>query len=336
VICEHQIIGVVEKRKTDVEHDHWVFRSADGKVTGRKGRINEAVFDLFDAVVREPIRKVEEQIAKSKLPYQPPVTIDGVSFNFEAERVDSDAAGKTITYSVQFPQHLENDHTLTDEPIWHETRNNVLKLDHPDLWAAWHYDAGRLNVYRLECPLPLGLALRWLYMHSQYLAVRWMRELDCYDHSIMRLIEAGEGLFSVNTYRELLGFTPSLEPEWKVYAQEHGRFEKDKFIEPEEHYALVFQSNFVSAFQAFDKQSSDPHFHRCLLLLSPENRLADTYYSSNQHARIKANWRSIFGEDYRRLTAWEETSQEFRMDEARRRASEWSNLIKPSSRKKPN
>jgi hypothetical protein len=308
----------------------WHFRSPDGAITGHRAKLLDAVWDLFDAVIREPIRRAEHQ-AEAAPYYQPPVIIDGVPFTFEYRR---DYGKSGVHYKVNFPQELE--WKSENEPVWAMRRYTIVRhaSEYEYLWSTSHNGASS-SFYRLEHFLPLDLTLRWLFMHTEYLSVRQMQELGCYDHSIMRLIEAQEGLFSENTYQELLGFRPSAEPKWKVYGQDHGHFRGNKFIASKDNYVLDFQGEFAAARKALTKWQ-EKHSNACAVLLTPENRLADTWYPSSLHSRIKNNWKSIFGEgdEYWKLTPWEQSLHDFRTEQTRefmRRQHQ-----SPDSNRKPN
>ncbi|MBV9301065.1 MAG: hypothetical protein JOY62_19080 [Acidobacteriaceae bacterium] len=342
VFYEHQHLGRVERVVSGYTNDHWAYRSADGTINGKRGPVTEAIWELFDRVVRQPIQKAERKAVAARH-YQPPVLLDDIPFTFQFKEDCSRYGGSALRYQITFPQDIQRTWQREETPTWEQgTYTDVYSYrgqnGQRDLWTASYYRGG-VSRYDLEHFLPLELTLKWLFLHSEYLSVRCMRELDCFNHSIMRLIQAKEGLHSENTYRELLGFQPSIESAWKVYVQDDGHYKNGKFVEPKEHYRLFSKGTYLEAHGKFlDCLENDRH-RGCILLLSPSNRLADKTYPSSQLHRTTHRWTSIFGpwEQYWRLTPWEQFLEEQKQEKMRKAMEDYAkSLIIDTSKKKPN
>lgn len=89
VFYEHQHLGRVERVVSGYRNEHWAYQSADGTITGKRGPMTEAVWQLFDRVVRQPIERVEpweqflegqkqEKMRKAMKDYAKSITIDAL------------------------------------------------------------------------------------------------------------------------------------------------------------------------------------------------------------------------------------------------------------------
>ena len=342
VFYENQHLGKVERVPSGYKNEHWTYRSNDGTITGKRGPITEAIWELFDGVIRQPIQEAERKAIAAEH-YQAPVLLDDIPFTFEFKEDCARYGGSGLRYQVSFPQDIQRTWKREENPTWgRSTYTDVYRYrgqnGQRDLWSASYYRGG-VSRYNLEHFLPLELTLKWLLLHSEYLSVRCMRELDCFNHSIMRLIEAKEGCRSENVYRELLGFRPSIESTWKVYVQDHGRYKNGEFIEHKEHYRLVAKGTYLEAHRKFLDSLENDRDRGCILLLDPSNRLADKAYPSSQLHRTTHRWISIFGpsEQYWRLTRWEQILEEHKQEKMRKAMDEYAKCTMiDTSYKKPN
>jgi hypothetical protein len=217
---------------------------------------------------------------------------------------------------------------MDDEPDWHMTSEIVSNYrSEANFWTTSYFKSPNSR-YDFPHLTPLEITVRWLYMHVNFREVRQMRELESFDHSINRLIEAGEGLFSPNTYQELCGFTPTTDNMWRIYTQTHSYLENGNYVEPTEHYTLKAKEKAWSTIKRRYYQLLDENTGRMSgqLLLSPDNRLGSYNVPSYQRDRTRPDWDSIF-KDYQRLTPWEQITENIRLEGMRDSASDFERSI---------